>query len=463
MKRIAMGMTKKAFKYDMQRGLGSCVLELQSTQDIEKYRPLVLWGCSRDMAYDAQCEGCRSVYLYQLITQFPDHMPFIDILEKRLYQSMRSRGWEFMQDCEILSYFALDGEKRAWDIMKSCHRELFQILCRKRKPTKDGRLPERDNFESLCLTLVTMRPRMYRMLVSDIGILIESNSLYSASDFMWFQSVSESNLGEKAVHRILYDPGADERIKAYVRSMEEGRERWERAGDERKKSEPQTADEIYECLKKGGDSERVNRYQARRMMNQDRQQEVAKLAEYYRDEEEPELRYQLLRLLSDKICVWALDIDRLIADSRSDYSGLAERAFDALSHIRDSRVRQYAYELLGDEKYQAEVVSMLAANYENEDREVFVHAVKQLPVTYENGGWHGAFSDVMDMFSGSGKHKPKELLPYMYRNTLCSFCREYVVREMGRRRMLTRELLEEMQYDCNSDIRAYAARRLRKG
>ncbi|MDE7222871.1 MAG: hypothetical protein K2O34_03695, partial [Acetatifactor sp.] len=72
-------MTKKAFKYNMQRGLGSCVLELRSTRDIEKFRPLVLWGCLRDMAYDAQCEGCRSVYLYQLITQFPDAAPFIDV------------------------------------------------------------------------------------------------------------------------------------------------------------------------------------------------------------------------------------------------------------------------------------------------------------------------------------------------------------------------------------------------
>ena len=74
--------------------------------------------------------------------------------------------------------------------------------------------------------------------------------------------------------------------------------------------------------------------------------------------------------------------------------------------------------------------------------------------------WHAAFYDVMDVFA-SGKKKPNELLLYMYRNTLCSFCREYVVREMGRRHMLTRELLEEMQYDSNSDIRKYVDKKLR--
>ena len=454
-----MGMTRKAFKYDMQRGLGSCVLELKNTQDKEKFRPLVLWGCSRAMAYDAQSEGCRSVYLYRLITQFPDSVPFMDVLEKRLFHSMRSWGWEFLQDCEILSYFALDGEKRAWNILQSCYRELLQILYRKRKHTKDG-LP--DNFESLCLTLVTMQPGMYKMLVNDIGLLIEGNSLYSAADFTWFQSVSKSELGEKAVRRILHHPDADEGIRAYARSMEEVRERWERESAERKKSEPETADEIYERLRGGGDDGRIYRWLARRMMSRGRSQEVAALAEYYRKEEEPDLRYQLLLMLSDKSCVWSLDIERLIADSRSDNGDLAEWAFEALSYIRDTRVREYAYELLHDKNKQAQAVSMLAANYEDGDREVFVHAVKQIPVTYEDGEWHGVFGDVMDLFSGPAKRKPKELLLYMYRNTLCSYCRERVVREMGRRRMLTRELLEEMQYDCNEEIGAYAERRLHK-
>lgn len=455
-----MRMTRKAFKYDMQRGLGSCVLELQNTRDMEKYRSLVLWGCSRDMAYDAQCEGCRSVYLYRLIAQFPDTAPFMDVLEKRLFQCMRSRGWEFLQDCEILSRFALDGEKRAWDTLRDCYREMIRLLYRKRKCIKDGLLC---NFESLCVTLVTLRPGMYPSLASDIGLLIESNSLYSAADFTWFQAVSESRVGKKEMHRILYLLDAKEEIKAYVHSMEECRERWDRAKAGQKKSEPKNADEIYGRLKQGVGSERAaSPHLARRMMNQGRQQEVAKLAEYYKDEEEPALRYRLLRMLANKVCAGVLDVERLIEDSRSDYDELAARAFEALGHIRDAGVREYAYELLRSEKQLAQAVSMLAANYEEEDREIFVHAVKQIPVTYKDGAWHGVFSDVMDLFSGPAKHKPKELLPYMYRNTLCSFCRAYVVREMGRRRMLTRDMLEEMRYDCNEEIRGYAERKLRR-
>lgn len=453
-------MTKKTFKHDMQRGLGSCVLELQNTRDRERFRPLVLWGCSRDMAYDAQCEGCRSIYLYQLIMQFPDQEPFMDIVEKRLFRSMRSRGWEFLQDCEILSCFAQDGKQRAWHILQSGYGELLRILYGKRKYGKDGRLPERDNFESLCVTLVTARPRMYQMLVRDMGQLIAANSLYSASDFAWFQSESESELGTGAVRRILYRSDADSGVRAYVCSLEEGRETWETERTERRKSEPKTAEEIYERLKGETGLKRAYLYLGRRMMKQGRQQEVAKLAEYYANEDAPDLRYRLLGLLANKDCAQTLDVEQLIADSRSDREELAARAFDALGCIRDVRVRAYAYELLQQERYRAEAASLLAANYEDADREVLVHAVKQIPVTYWNGAWHGVFRAVMDLFSGPAKHKPKELLPYMYRNTLCSYCREYAVREMGRRRMLTGEMLEEMRYDCNGEIRAYAERKL---
>lgn len=37
------------------RGLGRCVLELESTEDTEWYREVVLWGCTHDLSYDTQC------------------------------------------------------------------------------------------------------------------------------------------------------------------------------------------------------------------------------------------------------------------------------------------------------------------------------------------------------------------------------------------------------------------------
>ena len=47
-------MTKREFKEAMMRGLGRCILELDETEDAEKYREIVLWGCTHNLSYDTQ-------------------------------------------------------------------------------------------------------------------------------------------------------------------------------------------------------------------------------------------------------------------------------------------------------------------------------------------------------------------------------------------------------------------------
>ncbi len=464
-------MTKKQFQYDLQRGLGSCVLALKNMSDSEKerFQPLVLWGCSRDMAYDAQCEGCRSFYLYELIMEFADITPFLDRIEKNLIHSMHSSGWEFAQDCNLLAFFVSDRNKRAWRILTHCYDTLLQILSKKRTKKRDGLFPERDNFEYLCVSLACecfddreRRTKLYRMIVRDLGILINANTLYDYDDFEWFQAASEDTLGKKTIQKLLYGTNVDENIKNYAHLREECLKARESERERKQKVEPQTADEVYQRLKNGEKiGQMCSLMLGRTFMKRDKKLEVLKLATYYKEEVEDEMRYNLLRLLANRDCAWACELSCLIADSQSKNSELSERAFVALRfYPKDVCVRDYAIALLQKKEHIAEAVSMLAANYEESDKELFVEAVKQIPITYENGYWHAAFYDVMDVFA-SGKKKPNELLLYMYRNTLCSFCREYVVREMGRRHMLTRELLEEMQYDSNSDIRKYVDKKLR--
>ena len=466
-------MTKKAFQYDMQRGLGSCVRELKKITDakeLQKFQPLVLWACDRDTAFDAQCEGSRGAYLYELIKQFPDCMPFLDVVERCLFRSIRLIGWEFAQSCDILAYFAFDGNEQALSILKKCYQDLFGILLRKRKRTKYGLLPEEDNYTYLCVSFVRECIRekaeiveYFRTIVNDMGILIQNNSLYSAFSFYWFQLASEEKLGKKFIHRLLHQKSASEAIKVYTSSLETWIVDSDKKAAEHKKNMPASAEELYDRLKNGSEIERrlpMNLLQKLMVHNP---QEVVKLAEYYKNEKETKVRKMLLRQLKNESCAWAVDLLQLIADTKSDDEGLALYAFDALSHRRDVLIRNYAYELIQNGTHFYEAVSMLAENYEEADYDFFVNTVKQLPITFENTEWHWVFGDVMHMIKHSPiKRTPKELLHYMYRNTFCSSCRAEIVKELGRRHMLTQELLEELQYDCNEDIRNYAYKKFER-
>lgn len=457
----------------MQRGLGSCVRELKKITDakeLQKFQPLVLWACDRDIAFDAQCEGSRGAYLYELIKLFPDCTPFLDTVERCLFRSIRSIGWEFAQSCDILAHFAFDGNERALSILKKCYQDLFGILLRKRKRTKYGLIPEENNFTYLCVSLVREYVRdkaetveYFRTIVNDMGILIQNNSLYSAFSFYWFQLASEEKLGKRSIYRLLHQSSASEAIKTYTASLEEWIADSDKTAAEYKKNMPDCAKEIYDCLKNGSETKRRLPMNLMRKLMAQNPQEVVKLAEYYKNEQDTKVRKMLLGLLKNESCAWALDVLHLIADTKSDDESLVLYAFDALSHKRDVLVRNYAYKLLQNETHFFEAVSMLAENYEEEDYDFFVNTVKQIPITLdESTEWHWIFMDVIHMIKHSPvKRIPKELLYYMYRNTFCSSCRAEIVKELGRRHMLTQELLEELQYDCNEDIRNYAYKRIK--
>ena len=138
---------------------------------------------------------------------------------------------------------------------------------------------------------------------------------------------------------------------------------------------------------------------------------------------------------------------------------MQENAFKAVGFITDIRVHNYALELLQKNEHLEDVISMLANNYAKTDCKILVSLVKALPVTYQEKDicWHGPFMAVLDLLKTRGvKHPPKELLYYMYEHTLCSCCRESILREMRRRKMLTGEILQECLYDSNDEIRELA-------
>lgn len=213
------------------------------------------------------------------------------------------------------------------------------------------------------------------------------------------------------------------------------------------------------------------------LSRRDDKKELSKLSDYYEKEANPEVRTNLLHLLANSRCADVLDVACVIADSKSGNEELKKYAFQALSYMRDERVREYALELLKDWKQYSnmrdlyhdtahfeDIMGMLANNYQKEDYECLVSLVKQIPVTYYGEiNWHSVYSSVRGIFKRKEvKNPPKELLVYMYEHSLCSCCREYFLREMSRRRMLTEDILRECLYDSNEDIKRFAKKKLEK-
>ncbi|MFN6433014.1 hypothetical protein [Eubacterium callanderi] len=173
-------MKKSEFKYAMQRGLGSCMLALESARDIEQYRDLVLWGCLRELAFDPQCEGSRARYLYELAAHFGDETYFVEPVVAALKKMRSTSGrqlWLFIHYCEILLCFAEAGNAAARAALYEKYDALYHKLRRAHRGSRTCDLV-RDDFETLCSILTSLDGvDRFVSIAADIGVLFKKKDL----------------------------------------------------------------------------------------------------------------------------------------------------------------------------------------------------------------------------------------------------------------------------------------------
>lgn len=487
-------MTKKEFKEAMKRGLGRCVLELENTSRPEKYQDIVLWGCTRNLSYDVQSEGTRAGYIYGLIQAFPDKTPFLQELLAHFQKCRSNGGWKLAHVCRLLSYFAADGSGEALSALWGRYDSLYQVLWKRSVPwegqdrEENGPFPERDDFEELSIDLVDCAEdtvSVYLKIAEDMGRLYLAGSLDKGWDFSWFHDCCKLNYGEERIMAALEQrageaPAAAEFLKR-VRNAEEDCD--EKRGGAVRKS-PQTPEEYYESLTKETEAWEARVFgrkisgkgkfygegnlpdEGNRRISEEKKLEIRmELAQRYLAERELWKRNLLLMVFTNKDVPFPLSPEAVIADARAADESLRQTAFEVLANIRHELVREFAFALLQEGGHEEAAIWMLARNYREEDKELFVNLIYGVPVSYgarnAPAGWHGIFSAVLDMFEeGEAENPPEELLPYLYETTLCSFCREYILEEMDRRHMVSEEMLRECLYDSNENIRNFAEGRL---
>ncbi len=99
-------MTQKQFKEALLRGQGRCVKAVREKP--ERYRKVVLWACSHEVAFDAQCEGSKSWFVYQLILAYPDRTPFVENAIESLDKAKSNYGWKMSYLAELVGLMAED-------------------------------------------------------------------------------------------------------------------------------------------------------------------------------------------------------------------------------------------------------------------------------------------------------------------------------------------------------------------
>lgn len=426
-------MTTQQFHTALLQGRGTCYLAARS--DPEKYRSEVLWACRELVSFDTQCEGSRAWLIYTLVSLYPDRTPFVRAACDALIDCPSDSSWHVASLAKLVELFFQDGDQTAWKAMMKKYRQLYHELRHVGPPEEDCYWAARDDYERLAVTLGWNREYCLD-IARDMGRLSLETEWLRDYDFYWFY---------------------DTKVRRYLRALTRAAE-----------TEPLLAEflRVHESAWQEFEAQLAQRRGKRRRLPNNCQdaERISAALESYLSAATPEEKADALDAF-----FWTpypADPAPVIRDAQSSHALLRHRAWNALRRTRHPAVRVFAIEHLYDppmdEDDDPDAFGAFCANYERRDEAMMLAYLRAQTIDFEETtGWHGDQLSVLTM----DKQKPlapKAALQYIFDTTYCSECRADALRQMGRRRMLTPELLEECLYDSNDDIRAYARRALNR-
>ena len=451
----------RVFKDALVRGTGKCFTMLATESARRKYRPLVMWACGRCLGYDTQVEGTRALFLYDLIGRYPSPEPFLGVVEERFFTSFNKSDWLFQQECELLGLFGKAGNERARRILEQGYRRLLQYL-RHLNPARVSKpyIPALDSFDSLCKQLMfcarpaDVRPMLER-IVSDVGGLCIRDPFWNdTADFVRLSL--EFALGERRLAAMLGRIRTSPEVEAYKAAVLQVKKESEAWNAERKRRRILGYKEVYRRVSEQGTA--GIRYMVRRWRLDGRTKDIAGLAKFYVSEKDLETRAGLLDLFSygETKCEGYLPLDCVLRDAASDDVSLRVSALGVLKWVKDPRVHDFALEMLKKRGVSPELLSVLAGNYRPDDDDFLIGAMKKIGSMRHRV--HSILARITE--DKNGNRLSRRMLMHLYDAIECTCCRERALRELGRRRLLTDDMLAECLHDASDDIRDYAKRLL---
>lgn len=413
-------MTTAQFHHALLQGRGTCVLAAR--EDPEKYREEVLWACRELVSFDTQCEGSRVLLIYELVRLYPDRSPFVRAACDALIACPSDGSWHVSSLAELVELFFQDGDQAAWKALMKKYRQLYHQMRHVGPPEDCVYWVQRDDYERLAVILGWCRSYATD-IARDMGRLSLETEWLKDWDFDWFY---------------------DTKARRYLRSMTKAA-----------KTDPLLTEffRVHETAWQEYEIQRAQRRSTRLPRDCRDEERVNAAVEHYLSAVTPAEKIEALGAFH--WTAYPADPTPVIRDAQSEHENLHNTAWGVLGDIRHPAVRAFAMAYLQDEE---DAFDTFCTNYEKQDEPLLLSHLQSQTIDFEETtGWHGDQLSVLTM-DKQQPPAPISALRFIFEHTYCSQCRADALRQLGCRRMLTPELLEECRFDSNDNIRAYARR-----
>ncbi len=442
-------MTKKQFKHDFLRGLGSALLELENCENPHQYYDIVHYGCLNNTTYDMQSEGERGWYLYQAAKYVGGDFILKDIIAR--YARSFTDDWFFDQLTSLLLNFARDGSEAARAALYDKYADMLEHLTHINVKTRRNKFsPDRDMFDWICVWLTSLDGwSSFKQIVADVSQKLLPKDI----DFFfseWFYDNSKRKFGEKRIEKYLQKQSEK---SVFVRTYYTTAGAW----DKRMYIDERPVPTFEQVLAAVNAQEFRGRGTAMSFARTANPEEIEQLALAAMNETNIKIQLELLWPFR-QYASFPFPDNFLLKLQESKNDNLRDIAFDIIGRNPSEKTRELALTLIKSGKDVANGISLLTKNLRSIDETLLYEAVKSFPVHNNEDAWHGVFMSALDGIETIHRKPKTDILEYLYRQTPCGSCRERTVWLMRKKKVLTEKILQECRFDSNSDIREFAQR-----
>jgi hypothetical protein len=416
-------MNLQQFRESLHLGLGRALIYARD-HNMREYRDVILDACLHCYSHDAQIEGTRADYMYELVELLPDRTYYCNTVLNSLATAGDDR--DAVQRFRFAACMSMDGDEHA----KRAMRHSYNPGPRYGESIGVNFL-DNDGIQGLLF----VAEKMGAVLLAKPG----------ESDIGWIISRSTEAFGAEATWDALRDAGrANPNIEAYRQACETSQAAW-RTNDPIREETP--AMSYAELL----DRVPVNKpYLLWKWGEQASDQELESAARGLIAARDLKEQLRHVRIFTRRR--YPLKPATLITLAEVEEERVGFWAVRALAHVADPAVRQLAFRLVNsDVESRGEAIALLNKNFEPGDHDIVL-------------GWFEAEQDRetrhsfgMDLREFWKQHPDDRtevrMQRSMYGKAPCSHCREIAVKRLIELDALTKSMRAECAYDANSDIR----------
>jgi hypothetical protein len=400
----------KKFLYALKKGTGEAYKILKKHPNID-FSDEIIAGAVKNLAYDAQCEGSRGEYIFGLI-QLSQQKEKIRAEIFAAFEAVANENWDVHQLYNILSLYN-DAQARA------------AIYKRFEKDAANG-------FEDGETTILKLDK-----LAGLQRIIAARERLCAEKDENFYDNITY------LMDRFQDDkPTIDFRgvvSDIYLEKYEEMKAK--------QATRPSSYGFDYEKVVEKIKNNEFIHFRRHNLTDID----IKKLADDFLKETDKKKWVNYLSLFSHVQFPYHYEfIFNMIKDKNAKKDNLLTNGIDALAFFQSPAIREYALEKLSERVVSEDYMVLLMNNYEESDSKMLSEAAQK---TRSQDKLHELMGSFMKIYRNNYTKSCKMPLEILYQKTTCALCRCEILEILHKNEVLSDEILSEMQYDCNANIR----------